>query len=87
MLQEAGPSRMGKRAALEINGQTLRRVPVFELEDGEREVPVPMSRLKNLSDPVDLPDFATVIHSGYTYEAELIPDEEEPVYVFDVEHY
>jgi len=87
MFEDSGGEVMGKRAILDLGSETLRRVPVYEYPDGEREVVVPMNRLRNYSDVVDLPDFATVIHSGYEFEAELIPDEEEPVYVFDVEHY
>jgi hypothetical protein len=87
MFGKSEPRLMGKRAILELGGETLRRVPVYEYPDGEREVLVPLDRLTHYTESGELPEFAEVTHSGYDYEAELILDEEEPVYLFHVDHY
>jgi hypothetical protein len=78
---------MSKRATLDLGDEKQRRVPVYEYSDGEREVPVPFDRLKRYDEVEQLPSFATVVHSGYRFEAELIDDVEDSAYVFDVEHY
>jgi hypothetical protein len=78
---------MEKRATLDLGDEKLMRVPVYEYTDGEREVVVPMDRLRSYASVMDLPDFATVVHSGYRFDAELASDEEDPGYVFSVEHY
>lgn len=79
--------KMGKRATLKVGDEKLRRVPVYECPDGVREVPVPLHRLRDYDDYSQLPEVATVTHSGYKYEAELVGEELDSAYAFDVENY
>lgn len=64
-------SRLQKRGNIKLGSQTVRRLPIYDVGEGWREIAIPEDRL-NEETKSSLPEEATVEHSGYEYSAEYL---------------
>lgn len=65
-------SRLEKRGTIKLGRQKIKRLPIYDIGEGWREIAIPEERLTEYSSASELPTEATVKHAGYKYDAEYL---------------
>lgn len=78
-------SRLNKRGSLVLPYQEVKRLNIYDVGSGIREIAVPVDRLNDeYGSAADLPSTATVKHAGYEYEAKYL-EKDGSHYIFEFE--
>lgn len=76
-------SRLEKRGSIVLPYQELKRLPIYDVGEGWREIAVPEDRLNDeYRNASDMPEEATVRHAGYEYDAEYL-EKDGKYYIYD----